>query len=496
MAELWNYALIGLSLIYALMVVATVYTVLHERRDPVRAVSWIAVVVAIPIFGLITFVFFGQNYRKQKIFNRKELKDLKVFEEISKRQIRSLDGIKAEDIASNRDIITLLLNNSKSLLTQDNEVLILNDGAATFRTMIADLQTAERVIHMEYYIFENDTLGSQIAEILMERAAAGVEVRFIYDDVGSWHLSRRFIARLRAAGVQVHCFMPVVFPWLTSKVNYRNHRKIVVIDGLIGYTGGLNVADRYIHGTKHGVWRDTHLRIIGSAVQMLQVTFMTDWYFAAGERLTDYSRYLPQSRPPAALHRSDISTLIDNRDKCALQIVVSGPDSDYEAIMQAYFAAIAKASHHIYISTPYFLPNQVILTAIKVAAMRGIDVKILLPLRSDSKIVHWASRSYFTELLQAGIKIYLYTKGFNHSKLIMVDSHFSSVGTANMDMRSFEDNFEISAMIYDREKTEELELQFLKDIVSARRLTLYRWQKRKHQDNFKESVARLFSPLL
>lgn len=483
MAIFWDYIWIALCVMYVLMVVATVFTVLHERRDPVRAVSWIAVVVAIPVIGLITFAFFGQNYRKQKIFNRKESKDIKVIEEITKRQLRSLPSIEGVDITSNRDIITLLLNNSKSLLTQDNSIRILNNGDQTFDALLTDLRAAQSSIHMEYYIFENDTLGSEVADILIERAVAGVEVRFIYDDVGSWHLSRSFISRLRHAGIQVHCFMPVVFPWLTSKVNYRNHRKIVVIDGAIGYTGGLNIADRYLQGTKHGIWRDTHLRIEGSAVHMLQVTFMTDWYFATGIQLGDYVRYLPQL---ASVPAGDT----------AVQIVVSGPDSDYEAIMQAYFAAIAKASHHIYISTPYFLPNQVILTALKVAAMSGIDVKILLPLRSDSKIVHWASRSYFTELLQAGIKIYLYTKGFNHSKLMMVDSHFSSVGTANMDMRSFEDNFEISAMIYDREKTVELELQFLRDIVSSRRLTLLRWQKRKHQDNFKESVARLFSPLL
>lgn len=482
MAEFWNIILIALTVLYTLMVIAIVYTVLHERRDPTKAVSWIAVVVALPVVGLVAFLFFGQNYRKQKIFSRKELKDLSVFEEISERQINTLSRINSSNITSNKDIITLLLNNSKSLLTQNNLLSILNNGDSTFSAMISDLKNAQSSIHMEYYIFVNDTLGGEIADILMERAKAGVEVRLIYDDVGSWHLKGSFINKLRKAGVHVQCFMPVVFPWLTSKVNYRNHRKIVVIDGAIGYTGGLNIADRYLHGTVDGIWRDTHLRIEGFAVHMLQVTFLTDWYFATKELLKSYAKYLPST--------------VENQGNTALQIVVSGPDSDYEAIMQAYFAAITKATSHIYISTPYFLPNQTILTAIKVAALSGVDVKILLPAKSDSKIVHWASRSYFTELLQAGIKIYLYTKGFNHSKLMTVDSGFSSVGTANMDVRSFEDNFEISAMIYDIEKTREIEVQFLKDITVSHRLTLMRWQKRKHQDNFKESVARLFSPLL
>jgi len=480
--SLWSYSLILIILVYMLMVVATVITVVQERRDPVKALSWIAIIVLLPVAGIVIFIFFGQDYRKRKIFNRKEIKDLRQIEELSNRQVRSLGEVEIEEVTEHSNIIKLLLNNSKTLLTLGNKLTILNDGKETFESIISELEKAESTIHLEYYIFESDALGNRIAEILMRKAKAGVEVRFIYDDVGSWGLSRKFIHKLREAGVQTYCFMPVVFPWFSSKINYRNHRKIIVIDGKVGYTGGLNIADRYISGTKHGVWRDTHLRLEGESVHMLQIAFMTDWYFSSKEKIRNRKKYLP----PVEV----------TEGPAAIQIALSGPDSDWATIMQAYFSAITRAQKHIYISTPYFLPTESILCALKVAALSGVDVRIMLPEHSDSKMVHWATRSYFEELLEAKIKLYLYTKGFNHSKLIMIDGSFSSVGTANMDVRSFEDNFEVTAMIYDRTYTAELEEQFTKDLASCRNITMRKWLARKHKDNFKESVARLFSPLL
>lgn len=480
--DFWGIVIYALLVFYFLLVIATVFTVLHERRDPVRALSWIAVIVLLPFAGMVLFVFFGQDYRKQKIFNRKEIKDLIQFEQLSYKQLREIDTFSNPEVAANREIITLLLNNNKSLLTTNNRLEVLNDGSETFASLIDALRKAESFIHLEYYIFENDELGGRIADILKEKARSGVEVRFIYDDVGSWNLKRSFIRSLRDAGVQVHCFMPVVFPWLTSKINYRNHRKIVVIDGKVGYTGGLNIADRYLRGTKHGPWRDTHLKIEGTAVNMLQLTFLADWYFATGIQLKDKDKYLMVSD--------------DSVGDTAVQIATSGPDSDWATIMQAYFAAITKATDHIYISTPYFMPGESLLTALKVAALSGIDVRIMLPSRSDSKIVYWASRSYIAELLEAKIKVYLYNKGFNHSKIITIDNRFSSIGTANMDNRSFEDNFEVTAMIYDRNMTDRLESRFLADLDGCTRLTYRRWATRSRTDMFKESVARLFSPLL
>lgn len=470
---------------YIIFVIIVILLIIHDKRDPVKALAWITVVALLPVVGFILYIMFGRNHRKEKIFNRKEVEDIELqLETLSARQIYELNNRsfqQRKEILQNKDIITLLLNNNKSLLTARNKVRILNNGAETFDAIKRELLKAKSFIHLEYYIFEKDKVGREIANILMQKAREGVEVRFIYDDVGSWGLSTKFIYKMRKAGVKIHCFMPVVFPWLTSKINYRNHRKIIVIDGEVGFTGGINIAKRYLVGTKHGIWRDTHLMIEGEAVTSLQITFVTDWNFVSGEKLSDADKYVPDTTV-------DIETPV--------QIATSGPDTDWASIMQAFFAAITKAKDHIFISTPYFLPNQAILTAIKVASLSGIDVRIMIPYYSDSKIVHWATRSYISELLDAKVKIYLYKKGFNHSKLIMIDGMFSSVGTANMDIRSFEDNFEITAILYDKNITKELEDLFLKDLEDSEYVSKKDWERRPGIYNLSEAFARLFSPLL
>ena len=473
-----------LWLLYSIVVIIVIGYIIHEKREPVKALAWITVIALIPVTGLVLYVMVGRNHRKKKIFNHKEIKDLEQLERLSNEQLKNLNSqteIKNEVIIRHKDIITLLLNNNKSLLTSKNRVTILNNGKQTFSSLLASLNSAKESIHLEYYIFENDRIGSKIAKILMDKARSGVEVRFIYDDVGSWGLSPSFIHKLKKAGVKVGCFMPVVFPWLTSKINYRNHRKIVVIDGAVAFTGGLNIADRYLRRGKLGLWRDTHLKIEGEAALMLQAVFITDWYFLHNKELLIQPKYFPST---------------EITDGVALQIASSGPDSDWASIMQAFFAAITSAKSHIYISSPYFLPNQAILTALKVAALSGIDVRIMIPSRSDSKIVYWATRSYIGELLSAGIKIYLYKAGFNHSKLIMIDGEFSSVGSANMDIRSFEDNFEVSALIYDIDITTQLETSFLKDLTKCEVATYQWWKSRTKLHAAYESLARLLSPLL
>ncbi len=473
-----------LTFAYVVFLLLTIGVIIHEKRDPVKALSWIVVLILLPIVGFLLYIVFGRNHRKEKLFSRKGLRDLEQIDTLSQQQVDALnhaDWLLSSEITENRDIITLLLNNSKTLLTNHNRISVLHDGPATFDAIKEALRGARSSIHLEYYIIEDDPLGREIAEILMGKAREGVEVRLIYDDVGSWGLSRDFIGRLREAGVAVQCFMRVVFPWLTSKVNYRNHRKILVVDGEIGFTGGINIAQRYLTGTKMGPWRDTHLKLEGEAVRMLQIIFITDWYFVSKQYLTNQAKYLP----PTTV-----------QDECLIQIATSGPDSDWASIMQAFFAAITHAQHHIYISSPYFTPNEAILTAIKVAALSGIDVRIMIPSRSDSKIVYWASRSYIGELIDARVNVYLYRKGFNHSKLIMIDGVFASVGTANMDIRSFEDNFEVSAIIYDQRITQELEEQFLEDLSQCRYVTREYWETRPILHTIYESVSRLFSPLL
>lgn len=473
-----------IAILYVLIVLATVVVIVNDRRDPVKALSWILVVTMLPVAGLIFYVVFGRNYRKEKIFNRKEIDDFKQIDRLCRVQLRDLVDPEIqhiEPIEANKDIITLLLNNNRALLTVRNEVKILAGGQEKFDALFEAIRGATSSIHLEYYIIEEDHIGRELIALLEQKAAEGVEVRLIYDDVGSWNLKRRDVRRLRRNGIRVYGFMPVVFPWLTSKLNNRNHRKIAVIDGRIGFTGGINVADRYIQGTSFGRWRDLHLRIEGDAVNMLQAIFMTDWYFVSGkERLSD-EKYFPKSRV---------------QRRSPMQIASSGPDSDWASIMQAFFAAISRARRSIYISTPYFLPNQAVLTALKVAALSGIDVRIILPSRSDSKIVYWATRSYIGEMLDAGIKVYFYCKGFNHTKLLIVDDNFCSVGSANMDIRSFEDNFEVSAIMYDPRITAELRKLFLTDIEDSERITRGRWLDRPTIHAVYESVARLASPLL
>ena len=322
-----------LTLVYVLFVAFTIVVIVHDKRDPVKALAWITVIALVPVVGFVFYIVFGRNHRKEKLFSRKELRDQKQLERMTQRQLGEINDsnvLQKRLIADNRDIITLLLNNSKALLTVRNRVTILNNGKETFASIIEALKAARSSIHLEYYIFANDKLGKLIARILMRKAREGVEVRFIYDDVGSWGLSPKFIHRLRKAGVEVRCFMPVAFPWLTSKINYRNHRKIVVVDGTVAFTGGINIAERYMGRSKKlGMWRDTHLRVEGEAAHMLQSVFITDWFFVSHRQPDNPAKYFPRVRI---------------KDECLMQIVTSGPDSDWASIMQAFFAAITAAS--------------------------------------------------------------------------------------------------------------------------------------------------------
>lgn len=458
--------------------------VIHEKRDPSKTTTWVLLLIMLPVVGLVLYIFFGQNRRKEKLFNRKELQDLEQIEYFSYSQIvkfrTNRDNLspKIQNYLTN---MTLLLNNSKALLTEYNNITIFQEGATVFDSIISTLNSSKYSINMVFYIVNDDKIGNKIKDILVKKANEGVKVRFIFDDVGSWRLPNRFIRELQNAGVEIYPFMKVRFPFLTSRVNYRNHRKIIVIDGEVAYVGGMNIADRYIEGDRRlGVWHDTMLRISGEAVHSLQVIFLTDWYFVSGKIIDDRTLLFPKP----------IAT-----DYHPVQIVTSGPDSDWANIMQAYFYAIMRAHNNIYISSPYFIPNESILTALKTVALSGIDVRIILPGKSDSTIVYWSSLSYVPELLEAGIKIYLYQKGFNHSKIMMVDGSCSFVGSANMDIRSFEDNFEVAAIIYDEDISKQLEQSFVNYLSDSLFITLEEWNRRPFRNNFRESFARIISPL-
>jgi cardiolipin synthase len=468
---------------YLITVIFIVILIIQQNGDPLKTITWSLVLLLIPIIGIIFYFYFGQNYRRQKIFNQKGLKDMIHMQEFSRYQMGELVQKSFFDnpkINSKKRIITLLINNSKSLISEHNKLQFFSTGREAFNYLLDDIANARDHIHMEYYIIEDDKIGRKIRDLLIQKAREGVEVRLIYDDVGSWKLSKKYINPLIEAGAEVYPFLPVRFPFLTNKINYRNHRKIVVIDGTIAHVGGMNIADRYIEGNKEvGQWKDMQLRIIGEAVHSLQIIFLTDWYFVSNQAITN-NKYFPE-------------VYVD--EVRLVQITASGPDSDWASIMQAYFAAISTATDHIYIITPYFIPNESILTALKTAALGGVDVKIMLPYKSDSRLVYWSTLSFVSEMLEAGVKIYFYRNGFNHAKLMLVDGIFASIGTANMDIRSFDQNFEVNAIIYDEETTTSLESSFLTDLDDCIHYSLEEWNNRKWWFNFRESLARLMSPL-
>ena len=475
----------GATAVYVATIIAVIYRILLENRTPVRTLAWLLVLILVPVVGLIFYVYFGMNYRKVKMFSMKGLGDIKWLQYMSedqKQRIQKAELLKKGDMESVRRLMTLLLSNSKALVSRHNSVDILNNGEETFRAIFKSIEIAKKYIHVEYYIIEKGELANRLKNLLIAKAKEGVEVRVIYDDVGSWSLPKSYIREMCAAGIQIYPFLPVRFPLLTNKVNYRNHRKIVVVDGEIGFIGGLNFADRYIKGLPGiGIWRDTHLKVKGEVVTSLQTVFLFDWYFVRQEVLLDKAEYLPD-------YKVDSNVVI--------QTVASGPDSDWTTIQQAYFTLINLSRKYVYISTPYFMPGETTINSLKTAAMSGVDVRIMIPHKSDSPLTSWCTRSYIEELLTAGVRVFQYQAGFNHSKIIIVDGLVSTVGTANMDMRSFEQNFEINLILYDRNESRKLSEFFLEDLKQSKEIHLNEWKFRPQRDRVRESLARLFAPLL
>ncbi|MDR3236187.1 MAG: cardiolipin synthase [Prevotellaceae bacterium] len=483
---IWITGNVGVLLwtFYLTIAIYMIIMMVLSRLNPVKTLSWILVLLTLPYVGMLLYLFFGQNHRKRKMYSRKGMRDVHIMNSLGKQQIiqaNYTDWINAEKMEIYKKTILLQLNNSRALLTSKNKMEVYDNGNDTFAAMKRSIASATHSIHLESYIIVADKIGSEIKNLLVEKATAGVEVRIIYDGIGSWHLSQQYITDLKKAGVEIYPFGRVTMPWLVRNVNYRNHRKILVVDGHTGFLGGINIADRYADGGNFDRWRDAHIRIEGEAVHSLQAAFLLDWFFVSKKQVGQRTNYYPK-------------TNID--DKHYVQIVPSGPDSDWESIMQAYFSAIMQAKERIYIITPYFTPNESILTAIKVASLSGVDVRLILPGKSDSKITYWSTLSYLSELHEAGVKVYLYQNGFNHSKIITIDGNFAAIGSANMDARSFEHNFEITGLFYDEFIATKLEEQFKKDMKNSRFIRSYRWEKRKFWRKLAEGLARLLSPLL
>ncbi len=479
------------SIIYTFLIVAYALSILFvigvmvlENRSPLKSLSWILVLFLMPGIGIVLYVFFGQNLRKEKIIRRKGLKNHDYITSVAHAQTKDLylsDWLKNPYIKEKEQLIQLQLNNSNAVITKGNQVTLLNSGEAKFDDLIVELKKAKHFIHLQYYIFSIDVIGNTITDILKEKAKEGVEVRMIVDDVGSWELKSDYFEDLRKAGIQIFSFLQVRFPVFTSKVNYRNHRKIVVIDGFVGFMGGINVADRYITGDpSYGIWRDTHIKIEGDAVNSLQTIFLIDWYFVSQVELSD-EKYFP---------------IKEAKGNKMVQVSASGPDTDWAGIMMGIFKIITTAKKYVYIATPYFMPSEAVLLALKTAAMGGVDVRIIIPEKSDAYITKLSSMSYIKEMMQANVKFYFYQKGFIHSKTIVSDDIVSSVGSANMDFRSFEQNFEVTSFIYDEEFAKQLKDAFINDFADSNRVILTEWIKRPLKQKTKESLARLLSPLL
>ena len=463
--------------LYVYTLTTTISVLLLENRNPVKSLSWVLVLLFLPGLGLFLYLIFGQNFRKQKTISKKSLRFAANRPHVS----FDIDRLDTNFMDNNQlNLIRLLYTNSDAKAYPDNKIDILSDGKTTFDAMFNAIQNAKSHIHIEFFIFGNDKISNQLRELLIEKASSGVRVRMIYDYWGSFFLSRWYLQSLREAGVYLRPFLPLRLRFGRSKINYRNHRKILIVDGEVGFTGGLNVADRYIFGNALGMWRDTFVRFEGSVVHGLQQLFLMDWYFVERKLITD-PKYYPIPK---------------KFDSNLAQIVISGPDTQWESIMQGISSAIMSATRYVYIHTPYFIPNDVVENCIQMSAMSGVDVRIMIPARSDSRLSDACTFSYMGRLLEAGVKVYRYTEGFLHSKAIVIDDFISIVGSANLDERSFNQNFEANAFIYEEKTANRLKELFFRDMQNCEELTIEAWTNRRRRQKLKESFARLFSPLM
>lgn len=473
--------LIILSLI--LNITLAISIIFLERKNATSAWAWLLVLFFIPILGFILYLIFGKPIYRHRIFTWDTKSRLGVKKAVNE-QLISLEEktfqFHHEEIEKYEDLIYMHLRNDDAIFTQDNDVEIFTDGHDKFNRLIGDLEHAKDHIHLQYYIVRADGLGERIAEVLMRKAKEGVDVRFLFDDLGSRRLSNKYVKRLRRAGIQVEAFFPSKL-MLNLKINYRNHRKLAIIDGKIGYIGGFNVGDEYLgKSPKFGYWRDTHLRVEGSAVHSMQTRFILDWNQASRDDIYYDERYY----------------MAEPVGNAGMQIVSSGPDQDWEQIKNGYIKMIMSAKEYVYIQTPYFIPDESLKDALQIAILSGVDVRIMIPNKPDHPFVYWATLSSSGELLNAGADIYIYQNGFMHAKTIVVDGKIASVGTANIDVRSFRLNFEVNAFIYDKKITKQLEQAFHEDIKLSTQMTKKLYAKRSIGIRFKESISRLISPVL
>ena len=458
------------------IILGTILVIISENRNPVKTIAWCVVLAFMPVIGLLLYILFGMDNRHRRLIKEDDLSRLKGITEI----------IQGEDISSDipaqyKPLAGMLHKMNRAYPLSGNNVEIITDFQTMSDRLIADIGSARQHINMLFFKFEDDEVGRRIADALIKKAEEGVQVRLIYDDAGNLMVPRRFYKKLRKHGLQVRGFIKIFLPILSRDYNSRNHRKVVVIDGKVGYMGGMNIAQRYAEGLKWGIWRDTQIRIMGPAVSELQTSFLTDWKFTKGDT-PDLGLMYPYNAPCG-------NTL--------MQIVTGGPMDKWNAMMQAYMTAIVSARSYAYLQSPYFIPPEPIMKVLQNAALSGVDVRVMIPYRGDKGVLPpWASRSYIKEALNAGIRMYLYRKGYMHAKTLVIDDSLVTIGSTNLDFRGFEQDFEINAFMYDENLARQQRDIFLEDQKDAELIDPIEWDKRPLLDKAKESAARIFSQVL
>lgn len=463
------------NVLYFSVILTTIFVVILDNRNPVKTMAWILVLFFLPLVGLIFYFFFGRSTRKEHLISKKG------YSRLNKRPMAEYQAqVAFRDLESKNLLMSFFLRINKALPFDGNQVDVYTNGYSMLQALMHEISLAKHHIHLQFYIFEDDSLGRLLRDLLIDKARAGVKVRLLYDDVGCWKVNPLFYDQMLCEGIEVQSFLKVRFPRFASKMNYRNHRKIAIIDGKVGFIGGMNIAERYLRGLSWGIWRDTHVRIKGKAVYGLQTSFLTDWYFVDRMLFTS-AEYFPK---------------MEWQGNVLAQIVTSDPVGGWHDMMQGLVKALCCAKRYFYIETPYLLPTEEVIMGLQTAALAGVDVRIMLPKRADTFIIHKGSLSYLAELMRAGVKVYLYRKGFLHSKLWVSDDEWASVGSTNMDFRSFEHNFEANAFFYDKDMALHLKEIFLTDQKKCLLLSRKLWSKRSWSNKILESIVRLLAPLL
>lgn len=455
-----------------------------EFRNPSKAVAWMFILLLFPFVGFITYYFVAKDYTKRQWLR---LRGRPRFPDAQAKLRKRISIVRTAEEAQNpafqhqKRLFGLLTHWPKYPITGRNLTQVYSEGETAFSAMLKEMEKAKDHIHVQFYIFRADGIGAKFQEVMIRKAKEGVKVRLLCDGLGSYLLRASFVRRLRAEGVEVHFFLPPLIALQSRRLNYRNHRKIIVVDGTVGFVGGLNVGDDYLGlYEKNGYWRDTHLQLRGDAVYFLQMTFLHDWRLASGKRIDEQGLF-PD-------HRCEGSEQV--------QILTSGPGQPRNNIREMCFGAMSVATRRIWIASPYFIPDEAVYTALKTAALSGVEVIVILPYHPDHRLVKLASLSYVEELLAAGVKFYQYTKGFIHAKVLLVDDLLASVGTANMDMRSFFYNFEMTALLFDQGTIARLVNDFERDIADSVPIRLAEFARRSRWQKGMELLARLLSPLL